>query len=159
MKFVTAGALAASLILVGQAGAQGGDSHDPASVQPGTYAVETHHTQVLFDVDHMGITKYYGEFSDVTGSLVLDPKALSNSSVSVSIPVASISTTNLTLTGELKNPTWLDAATYPTITFVSKKVIPTSATTAKIIGDLTLHGVTRPVTLEAAFHGGVACAP
>jgi len=71
----------------------------------------------------------------------------------VTLPVASISTTNTKLDAELKSGDWFDAERYPTIHFVSTQVFKTSARTAKITGDLTLHGVTRPVVLEAQFVG------
>jgi polyisoprenoid-binding protein YceI len=128
-------------------------SHDPASVRAGGYVVEPNHTRVLFAVNHMGFTTYYGDFTGVSGKLDLNPSAPGASSVSVSIPTASVSTTNATLDGELKGADWLDAGKFPAITFKSTSVTPTGPSTAKITGDLTLHGVTRPVTLDASFHG------
>ena len=126
---------------------------DSALVKAGTYAVETHHTQVSFGVDHLGISPYYGSFSDVTGTLVLDPAKISAATLTVSVPIASVQTTSAKLTEELKSADWFDAAKFPTATFTSTKVTSTSPTTATIDGNLTLHGVTRPVTLEARFYG------
>ncbi|HOB15413.1 MAG TPA: YceI family protein, partial [Novosphingobium sp.] len=63
----------------------------PAAVQAGTYAVETSHTRVQFSVSHMGFSDWYGDFTGVTGTLKLNPKALAKSSVAVTIPVASVS--------------------------------------------------------------------
>ncbi len=123
----------------------------PAAVQAGTYAVETSHTRVQFSVSHMGFSDWYGDFTGVTGTLKLNPKALAKSSVAVTIPVASVSTTNATLDGELKDPNWFDAAKYPTITFTSTKVTPTGPRSALITGNLTFHGVTRPVVLKTTF--------
>ena len=75
----------------------------------------------------------------------------------MSIPVASVSTTNGKLDEELKSPMFLnDGRFYPTITFVSKSVKRTGPTSAVITGDLTLHGVTRPVTLDAKFNAAGA---
>ena len=126
---------------------------DAASVQAGTYSVEPSHTRVLFAVNHMGFSTWYGDFTGAKGTLVLDPKAPANSKLEVTLPTASISTTNTVLDGELKAADWFDAAKYPTITFTSTKVTPTGADTAKVTGDLTLHGVTKPVTLDVKFHG------
>ncbi len=126
---------------------------DPALVTAGSYAVETNHTQVSFGVDHLGLTPYYGSFSQVTGTLVLDPAKLSAATLTVSIPIASVQTTSAKLTDELKSPDWFDAAKFPTATFTSTKVTSTSPTTATVDGNLTLHGVTRPITLEAHFYG------
>jgi len=152
MKLILASAaLTAALLFAGQGSTQIASS-DPASVQGGAYHVESSHTRVQFTVNHFGFTNYWGDVSGVTGALKLDPKALAASQVSVSIPVASISTTNARLDGELKSAMFLDGTTYPTITFTSTSVTPTSPTTAVIIGDLTLHGVTHPVTLAAKFN-------
>ena len=131
-------------------------SQDPKTVASGTYAVEPSHTRVQFSVTHFGFTSYWGDVTGVSGSLVLDPKLTSADQISVSIPVSSVSTTNAKLDGELKSPMFLDGTTYPTITFVSKSVEETGPTTALITGDLTLHGVTKPVTLVARFNAGGA---
>jgi polyisoprenoid-binding protein YceI len=127
-------------------------SADPAKVQAGSYAVEPNHTRVMFAVNHLGFTTYYGNFTGVSGSLQLDPAKPETSQVSVSIPVASVTTTNAVLDAELKSPAWLNAAADPTIAFKSTKVVVTGANTADITGDLTLHGVTKPVTLAAKFN-------
>ena len=124
---------------------------DPAAVQAGTYALETSHARVLFATSHMGFSTWYGDFSGATGSLTLDPKKPATAALDVSIPVASVSTTNTKLDGELKSADWFDAAKFPTISFKSAKVAPTGPTTALVTGDLTFHGVTKPVTLEATF--------
>lgn len=128
-------------------------STDPDAVQAGTYSVEPMHTRVLFSVLHLGFTHYYGDFTGVSGRLTIDPKNIDAASVQVSIPTASVSTTNPTLDGELKGGQWLDAAADPAITFVSTKVTRTGPKTATIEGNLTLHGVTRPVSLDATFNG------
>lgn len=123
----------------------------PTAVQAGNYTVETTHTRVQFTVSHMGFSDWYGDLTGVTGSLVLDPKAPAKAKVDVTIPVSSISTTNTTLDGELKSDAWLDAGKYPEIRFTSTGVTPTGPRTANITGNLTFHGVTRPVVLKAAF--------
>jgi polyisoprenoid-binding protein YceI len=150
MRILSRAAVAlACLTLAGSAVAQ---SADPQAVQAGTYKAEPMHTRILFSVLHMGFTHYFGDFTGVSGRLNLDPKNLSAASVKVSFPTASVSTTNPTLDGELKGGQWLDAAADPTITFVSTQVTPTGPRTARIVGDLTLHGVTHPVTLDATFN-------
>ena len=133
--------------------AQDAASPDPAKVQPGRYAVDGGHTQVGFKLSHMGFSNYSGTFSEVTGSLDL-PQDRAQARLSVRFPTNSVSTTSAKLTDELKAPDWLDAAKHPEITFVSRKVEPTLPGKAKVTGDLTLHGVTRPVTLDVSFVGG-----
>ncbi|NOW44578.1 polyisoprenoid-binding protein YceI [Novosphingobium sp. SG751A] len=123
----------------------------PAAVQAGNYTVETTHTRVQFAVSHMGFSDWYGDLTGVTGTLSLDPKAPAAAKVDITIPVSSVSTTNATLDGELKSEAWLDAGKYPEIRFTSTSVTPTGPRTANIAGNLTFHGVTRPVVLKAAF--------
>lgn len=123
----------------------------PAAVQAGNYTVESSHTRVQFTVSHMGFSDWYGDFTGVTGTLSLDPKAVAKAKVDITIPVSSVSTTNATLDGELKSDAWLDAGKYPQIRFTSTQVTQTGPRTANIAGNLTLHGVTRPVVLKATF--------
>jgi polyisoprenoid-binding protein YceI len=145
--------LALALALGGTASAQTPPTRDPAQIQAGTYAVDPGHTQVGWRVSHMGFSNYAGGFSDVSGSLTLDPKNPAASKLSVKIPVASVTTTSAKLTDELKGDQWLDAGKYPTMTFVSTKVAPAGKDHAKVTGDLTLHGVTKPVTLDVTLVG------
>lgn len=122
-----------------------------ADVRAGTYKLETGHARVQFAVSHFGFSTWWGDFTGATGTLKLDPKNVAASQVDVTIPVASVATTNAKLDGELKE--WFGATEHPTITFKSTKVAATSPTTADITGDLTFHGVTKPVTLKAKFGG------
>lgn len=140
-------------VLMATATAASAQTPSPATVQAGTYAVEPVHTRVLFAVDHMGTSTWYGDFTHASGTLKLDPKNPVASQVEVSVPMATVSTTNATLDGELKGPDWFDAAKFPTMTFKSTKVTVTGPGRATIAGALTLHGVTKPVVLNARFHG------
>ena len=146
----------ASVLAIALAGAVQAQPAPPAAVQPGTYAIEASHARVLFAVNHLGFSTWYGDFSHASGTLVLDQKTPSNSHVEVSVPTASVSTTNAVLDGELKSPDWFDAAKFPTITFKSTKVTATAANRVEVLGELTLHGVTRPVTLTATFNAAGA---
>jgi polyisoprenoid-binding protein YceI len=126
---------------------------DPSKVEPGTYLVEPSHTRVMFALDHMGFTTYYGEFVDASGTLTLDPKNVSATRLDVKVPTATVSTTSGKLDAELKSADWLNAAKDPDIRFKSTKVVPNGPSSATVSGELTLHGVTRPVVLEAKLHG------
>ena len=128
-------------------------SRDPASVQAGVYAVEPAHTRILFSVSHMGFSTWYGDFTGASGALTLDPKEPAKSAVEIHVPVASVSTTNAKLDGELKGADWLDAGKFPEMIFKSDKVVVTGKDKADVQGQLTLHGVTRPLTLHATFNG------
>jgi polyisoprenoid-binding protein YceI len=139
-------ALAVSAPLVAQA------SHDATSVQAGSYAIDSSHTLVQFTVNHFGISDYFGTFPGATGTLSIDPKNVASAKLDVTVPVASLSTTNGTLNKELVSADWFDAAKYPSIHFVSTKVTRTGANAATITGTLTLHGVSKPITLAATFN-------
>lgn len=128
-------------------------SHDPATVQEGAYSVDPAHTRVLFSVSHLGFTNYYGEFPNVSGSLDLKPKAVADSTLEIHIPTASVSTGNAKLNGELTSDQWLNSAKFPEIVFKADKITETGGDTADVTGNLTLHGVTKPVTLAVKFHG------
>ena len=123
------------------------------NVKQGAYTIEPRHTQVMFDVDHMRFTKYYGRFSDVAGTLVLSPQAPSTSKFEIHVPVSTISTTSKTLDDELRGDQWFNSKKFPEIVFRSIGVTVTGQDTAKVAGDLTMHGLTKPVTLNVTFHG------
>jgi len=133
--------------------AQTPPTRDPAQIQAGTYVVDPNHTQVGWRVSHMGFSNYAGGFSDVSGTLDLQPKNPSAAKLTIKIPVASVTTTSAKLTDELKGDQWLDAAKFPEMTFVSTKVTPEGKDKAKVTGNLTLHGVTKPVTLDVTLVG------
>jgi polyisoprenoid-binding protein YceI len=125
----------------------------PASVQEGPYTIEPNHTRVLFAVSHMGFTTWFGEFTHISGNLSLSPKSVANSTFEIHIPTNTVSTSNAKLDGELKDPQWLDAAKFPEIVFKSKQIERTGDKTAKVTGEFTLHGVTKPLTLDVTFNG------
>jgi polyisoprenoid-binding protein YceI len=155
MNYIATSAAALLLATVGAAAiAQSGPANtSPKAVQVGDYAVEPAHTRVQFTVSHMGFSDWYGDLTSVSGSLSIDPAKVAAAKVDISIPVGSVSTTNAKLDEELKSADWLDAAAHPTIRFVSTKVVPVGANKAAITGNLTFHGVTRPVVLAATFNG------
>lgn len=145
--------LAAALLAAPVAAlAQAAPDPNPAKVQGGTFQVESSHTRILFAVSHMGFTTWYGNFTGATGSLTLDPAKLADAKFDITIPSNSVSTTNTKLDGELNSSEWFDTAKYPTITFKSEKVERTGDNTAKVTGELTFHGVTRPETLDVTFN-------
>ncbi|WP_338331946.1 YceI family protein [Acetobacter sp. LMG 32666] len=126
---------------------------DAAQIKSGTYVVEPAHTQIGFSVLHFGFTNYFGAFSNASGALELNAQSPASSRLSVTIPVASVQTTSSKLTDELKSPQWFDAAKFPNATFVSTSVKMVGQNDATINGNLTLHGVTKPVTLTVHFVG------
>jgi polyisoprenoid-binding protein YceI len=148
------GAILGASVLGGASQAQllPGLTDNPDEVQAGHYTVETRHTRVLFSVLHFGYTHLYGQFAGVTGTLDLDPKNLDGSHVAVKIPITSVSTMNPELDNELETDSWLAAAAFPYMTFVSRHVTRTGPRTARIEGDMSLRGMTRPIVLDATFN-------
>jgi polyisoprenoid-binding protein YceI len=114
--------------------------------------VDTGHTQVLWQVNHMGFSKYDGQFGGVTGTLQLDPAKPSAARLSVTIPMTGLTTMDAALNKHLSSPDFFDATKFPSATFTSTKIVA-KGKAARITGNLTVHGITRPVTLEARFIG------
>jgi polyisoprenoid-binding protein YceI len=131
---------------------------DVARVTAGSYAADPGHTLIGWRVSHFGFNDYFGLFGDVAGTLTIDPKAPNSAKVSMTIPISKVTTASAGLTGHLLRagkdggkpdffgPAPADAK------FVSTKV-EAKGTTAKITGNLTLNGVTKPVVLDAKFSG------
>jgi polyisoprenoid-binding protein YceI len=118
-----------------------------------TWNIDNAHSEVTFTVRHMMISKVRGRFNDFTGTVDFNEADPAASSVAVEIQVDSLDTREAQRDGHLKSPDFFDAATYPTITFKSKRVEKTGENTGRIIGDLTIHGVTREVALDTEYSG------
>lgn len=136
----------------------------PASAQglpAGTYTIDPTHSSVHFRVNHLGFSNYTGEFRTIKATLQLDPARPAAAQLKVEIDPASLAlpAPPAGFVDTLRGPQWLDAARFPQITYISTAVAPTGPDTADITGDLTLHGVTKPVTLKAKFNGGYAGHP
>lgn len=125
---------------------------DPAKVQAGRYEIEPNHTRTMFGISHKEFTTFYGEFRNLTGTLDLDPRNPANSKVDLKVPVTTISTQIEKLNDELRHKPWLDADTWPDITFKSTSVKPTGKDTADVTGDFSFHGQTHPLTLHVKFN-------
>lgn len=134
------------------------------NVPAGDYKLDKSHASLIFRVDHLGFSKYTARFKHFDAQLKFDPANLAVSSVTVSVDPRSLETDfpdpakhdfNAALQGEQ----WLDAAKYPEIAFRSTAIEVTNANAMRITGDFSLHGVTRPLTLQATFNGGYAGHP
>ena len=154
---VTAGITAAPAIFA-QAAMQVPGQPDASRVTAGTYAADSAHSLIAFEVNHFGFNDYYGLFGDVAGTLVIDPANLDAAKVDVTIPIANVTTASKGLTDHLlragkdgAKPDFFGPAPAPA-RFVSTSV-KADGMKAKITGDLTMNGVTKPVTFEAEFTG------
>ena len=113
------------------------------------YDIDASHSGVVFGWNHFGFSNPAARFDKIEGSMLLDKADLTKSSISVTLPLEGLDTGVAKLDEALKSPDFLDAAKYPTITFKSSKVEKTGESGLRITGNLTVHGVTKPVTLDA----------
>jgi len=122
----------------------------------GAYTLDKSHASLSFRVNHLGFSRYTAEFNDFDAKLQFDPANPSASSVEATVKPTSLELPHPPpgFTKELLGPNWLDAGKFAEITFKSTAVEVTGANTARITGDFTLHGVTKPITLNATFNGG-----
>ena len=115
------------------------------------YYTDQGHTEVRFGWSHAGVSMQTGEFTTANGKLTLDPENVEQSSIDVTIDAASVSTGFGPLDDHLKSADFLEVTTYPQITFKSTSIKQTGDTEADVTGDLTIHGVTKPVTLKTTL--------
>ena len=157
-KFLLALPLFAAVPLIAQSVPQVPGTMDVARVTAGTYNTDPGHTLIGWRVRHFGFNDYFGIFGDATGTLTIDPANPNAAKVDITIPVSKVTTASSGLTGHLLRagkdggkpdffgPAPADAK------FVSTSV-SSSGTAAKITGNLTLNGVTKPVVLDTRFSG------
>jgi polyisoprenoid-binding protein YceI len=133
--------------------AQPSPAADLAKAEGGHYTIDKSHAKIVFAITHLGFSTYYGFFNDFDGTLDLDPAAPAKSALSVTINVAGIVTTDRKLDANLQSDAFFDVGKFPKATFKSTGIELTGEGTGKLTGDLTLHGVTKPVTLDVTFNG------
>ena len=124
----------------------------PALAAPVTYNLVKDHVDVSFGIDHLGFSTTHGWFRHPDATLVLDADHPEDAKLSVTVDTASIDTNQAERDKDLRGAMWLDTAKYPTMTFVSTRIVRTSDDTADVVGDLTLHGVTKPLTLKTRMN-------
>ena len=123
-----------------------------ALAAPEIHEIDATHSTIGFKVKHL-FSFATGRFTNITGTITADEKKPENSRVDVTIQVGSINTDNDKRDDHLRSPDFFNSTQFPTITFASKSVKQTGPTTADVIGDLTLHGVTKEVPLKVTFLG------
>lgn len=121
--------------------------------QSGTYALDPTHTDVLVEWTHFGFSKPSAHFGITEGKLVYDADDVSKSSVEVTIPVTAIDTFVPKLDEHLKGADFFDAGKFPTATFKSTSVAAAGTNKLTVTGDLTVKGITKPVTLDVTLNG------
>lgn len=129
---------------------------DVSQLPAGAYKLDPSHASLIFQVNHLGFSHYTASFRTFTADLMLDPAAPEKATVKATVDVASLSlpTPPTGFVEELLGSDWLGLTTTSTMLFESTGVTMTGADTADIVGNLTLKGVTQPITLHAKFNGG-----
>lgn len=129
------------------------------NVPAGTYIADKTHTNLLWSVKHFGLSNYYGRFDSVDAALDLDPKDLSRSKLKVTIDPKSVDTNYPgkpnSFNSEIAGSKFFNAKKFSQITFTSTAIKVTGEKTGQVTGDLTFHGVTKPVTLDVTFNNAL----
>jgi polyisoprenoid-binding protein YceI len=118
-----------------------------------TWLIDTSHSSIHFSIRHMMVSNVRGEFTQFAGTAVLDHEDVSRSSIQVTIDANSIDTREPQRDQHLRGPDFLEIERYPTIEFRSTRVEPTGEGQFRLTGDLTIHGVTRPIVLQVEADG------
>ena len=116
------------------------------------YKIDPNHTHVLFLVNHLGFSNMIGLFSETTGTIAFDPANVAASKLNVDVKTGSLQTQFGPRDTDLKGADWFNVEEFPDMTFVGKTFTTKEGKTGKVTGDLTLLGVTKPVTLEVTFN-------
>jgi polyisoprenoid-binding protein YceI len=135
-----------------------------AKVPAGVYKLDPTHAFLVFKVNHLGFSNYMPRFKRFDAQLQFDPANLAASKLTATVDVKSLETdfpdvAKLDFNAKLTGKDWLDAAQYPTMEFVTQRIEQTGPKTMRVHGDLTMHGVTKPVMLQATYNGGYAGHP
>lgn len=118
-----------------------------ASAQTTTWAIDPAHSGIEFVVRHMGVSNVHGRFGNIQGNVIINDTDATKSTVSVTIDATTVDTGNSQRDNHLKSPAFFDVTKIPTATFTSTSVAK-NGNHLSVTGNLTLHGVTRPVTLD-----------
>ncbi|MFA4892994.1 YceI family protein [Brevundimonas sp.] len=153
-RIALGGVAALALLTSGAVVARTQATQVPAEVRAGAYALDSAHGKITWSVNHLGFSTYYGQFVNVQATLNLDPANPSASSLTATIPLTDVDPNSDGLKAHLQTADFFDTANHPVATFVSRSVTVDSddANEAVVVGDLTLRGVTRPVTMEVEFN-------
>jgi polyisoprenoid-binding protein YceI len=144
---------AALLSLSSAVVAVGVTSTDPTEVPAGTYTLDPTHTSAAARVSHLGFTSTTVMFDTIEGTLTYDPADPESSTLNVTIDTNSLSSGFATRDEHLKGENWFNTAAYPSMTFTSDRLVQTGPTSAVVIGELTMRGVTKRVSLDVDFLG------
>jgi len=137
------------------------DQNAAPAIPKGGYEIDKLHTSLVFRVSHIGFSNYTGRFTKIDAKLDFDPARLAASRINVTIDPRSIQADNAPagFLESLAGKDWLDAEHFPEMSFRSTNIEVTNKNSFRLHGTLTLHGVTKPIVLEARYNGGYASHP
>jgi polyisoprenoid-binding protein YceI len=118
-----------------------------------TYKVDPVHSSVIYKIRHMGVTNHYGRFNTLGGTITMDEAAPESGSIQLEIDANSFDSGNVKRDEHVKGPDFLNVKQFPTITFKSTQLKKTGDKTLDLTGDLTLHGVTKPINAKLELIG------
>jgi polyisoprenoid-binding protein YceI len=153
-RILFAAALAVTLGACGSLLPANNQTTDTAELEAGAYKLDPEHSTILFKVNHLGFSTYVGRFNTVEGALRFDAETPAESRLDVTIHTASADTPSGELNEVLRGRDWFDTERFPTARFESTAITVTDKNTGTVTGNLTLRGVTKPVTLAVTFRGG-----
>ncbi len=134
----------------------GGPAGRPVAAVPAEKCtIDPVHSTVTFELNHLGASRFSGRFNEVKGKWAIDPANPAACSIEVTIPAGSIDTNSSDRDQHLEGPEFFNAAKFPELRFKSRAFEATSASTYQITGDLTMVGVTKPITTEARYIGSI----
>jgi polyisoprenoid-binding protein YceI len=148
---IATGVLAVGLALAFMGPA--GEAAEKPALYAGHYEADPAHSQVMFITSHMGLSTFIARFDQYTTDLDLDPADFSKSHLAVTVKPASVDINLPVFAEHMGAPEWFDTARYPDMTFVSTRFDAETPTTGKVTGDLTIRGITHPVTLDVRLVG------
>ncbi|MHC5024475.1 MAG: YceI family protein [Planctomycetota bacterium] len=125
----------------------------PAPLEPSTFTVDTVHSSMVFKIRHMGVANFMGRFNEISGSYVFDPDDPSSASFDLRIPVTSVDSNSERRDRHLKSPDFFNVAEHPEMTFRSKSVKAHGEDLLRVSGDLTMHGVTKQLSVDMHLIG------
>ncbi len=154
-------ATAAPLCVWLAASAFAGPSATAPTLPSGRYTLDKYHASLVFRVDHLGFSRYTARFTHFDATLEFDPAEPGTAKLTATVDARSLALDNAPdgFVDELTGPQWLDAAHYPDMSYRSTRVTRVADGTLTMDGELTLHGITQPVSLTATFNGGYAGHP
>lgn len=128
-------------------------SADAGANTAAVYTIDASHSSVGFKIRHFMVAYVRGGFSGISGDVIFDPANPANTKINAAIDVTTLHTHDAKRDGDIKAEKFLDAEHHPTMTFVSKSVVPDGKNEWKVTGDLTLRGVTKEITLDVDSAG------